>query len=127
MKRNTLEIMKAEEIDKINEANLILRHFVDLSARLLPFLDELQRKKDPSLEELKNRNKIITVFQNYNFDTHTSEMLIGSNILELIRKTFENISQSSYFLKPGQKNGTLHHFLDEYHRLTDNWYHVSTN
>ena len=119
--------MNAEEIDKLNEANLVLRHFVDLSARLLPFLDELQRKKNPTLEELKNKNKIIDVFESYNFDTRTSEMLIGSNILELIKKSFDHISQTSYFLRPGQKNGVLSKFLNEYRRLSDNWSFASTN
>lgn len=119
--------MKAKEIDKINEANLVLRHFLDLSARLLPFLDELQRKKNPTLEELNNKNKIIDVFENYNFDTKTSEMLLDSDILELIKKSFDHISESSYFLRPSQKNNILNKFLNEYRRLSDNWYHISTN
>ncbi len=119
--------MKADEIARLNEANLVLRHFVNLSAKLLPFLDELQRKKNPTLQELNNKNKIIDVFENYNFDTRASEMLIGSNILELIKKSFENISQTSYFLKPGQHNRALRQFLNEYHRLNDNWFQNSSN
>lgn len=119
--------MNAEEITQLNEANLVLRHFIKLSARLLPFLDELQRKKNPSLQELKNKNKIIDVFENYNFDTRTSEMLMGSNVLELIRKAFTHISETSYFLKPGQDNPMLKQFLIEYQRLNYKWENNSWN
>lgn len=127
MKRETQLIMKSTEINKLNEANMILRHFVDLSARLLPFLDELQRKQNPSRQEVQNKNKIIDVFESYKFDTRTSELLIGSNILELIKTSFDQIAQTSYFLKPGQKNKALCHFLQEYHRLSDKWCEISTN
>jgi len=119
--------MGADEIAHLNEANMVLRHFVNLSARLLPFLDALQRKKNPTLQELKNKNKIMDVFENYNFDERTSEMLIGSNVLELIKKAFDNISQSSYFLKPGQRNPVLNQFLCEYSRLTNSWENTTSN
>ena len=119
--------MNSNEISKLNEANFIVRHFVDLSARLLPFLDELQRKKDPTLEELNSKNKIIEVFENYQFDTYASVTLMDSNILELIKQSFENISQMSYFLKPGQANRCLQHFLNEHERLKQNWYYVESN
>lgn len=121
MARKTLNIMKADEIGQLNEANLVLRHFVNLSAKLLPFLDELQRKQNPTLQELQNKNKIMDVFESYNFDTTTSEMLVGSDVLELIRRAFEHISQTSYFLRPGQTNPSLVRFLKEYHRLQYNW------
>lgn len=119
--------MKKEEITQLNEANLVLRHFVDLSARLLPFLDELQRKRNPTAEELTYKKKIIDVFRNYNFDTRTSEMLIGSNILELIKRSFESISARTHLLRPGQKNGSLSHFLREYNRLNEIWSKSAAN
>ena len=127
MKHETQLIMKSIEINKLNEANLILRHFLDLSARLLPFFDELQRKKNPSMQELQSKNKIIDVFESYKFDTQTSELLINSNILQLIKNSFDQIAQTSYFLKPGQKNKALCHFLQEYHRLSEKWSEISTN
>ena len=119
--------MRKEDIAQLNEANLVLRHFVDLSARLLPFLDELQRKRFPTDEEQSYKERIMDVFRNYNFDTKTSEMLIGSNILELIKRSFDTISSRSYRLRPGQKNGTLSHFLREYNRLNDNWMKSAAN
>ncbi|MDX2362759.1 MAG: hypothetical protein QNK23_18255 [Crocinitomicaceae bacterium] len=119
--------MRAEEICKLNEANFILRHFVDLSARLLPFLDELQRKKNPTREELNSINRIIEVFENHQFDTQTSMNLMNSNVLDLIKRSYENISQTSYFLKPGQPNGCLYHFMCEHDRLKENWFLIESN
>ena len=120
-------IMKTEDINKINEATLVLRHFVDLSARLLPFLDELQRKPNPTLEELRDRNKIIDVYKNYTFDTCTSIALLNSNILDLIKESFEAICLSSSFLRTNGKNKSLKNFMEEYHRLTENWYLTISN
>lgn len=119
--------MNSLDINRVNEANFVLRHFIDLSARLLPFLDELQRKHDLSLEECSNRNKIIDVFENYEFDNSTSEILINSNILELICKAFADITSTSYFLRPNQQNKRLHRFLLEYNRLKENWGQINAN
>ncbi|MCH2230515.1 MAG: hypothetical protein MK105_09235 [Crocinitomicaceae bacterium] len=119
--------MRSYDISKVNEANFVLKHFIDLSARLLPFLDELQRKRELSLEECDNRNKIMDVFENYQFDTRTSELLINSNILDLICKAFNDIRTTSYFLRPNQKNKMLARFLLEYRRLNENWGQISAN
>jgi len=119
--------MKSADIHRVNKANFVLRHFIDLSARLLPFLDELQRKKELSLEECNNRNKIIDVFENYEFETNTSEILINSNILELICKAFMDITTTSYFLRPNQQNKRLNHFLQEYNRLQEKWGQIDAN
>ena len=119
--------MKTKDISRINEANLILRHFVNLSARLLPFLDELQRKKNPTLTELRDRNKIIDVYENYRFNTCTSEKLLNSNILVLIKETFETLTHSSYYLNPNTKNHCLRNFLTEHKRLSDDWYQINAN
>ena len=119
--------MKTKDISRINEANLILRHFVNLSARLLPFLDELQRKKNPSLTELRDRNKIIDVYENYSFDTCTSEKLLNSNILDLIKETFEALTHSTYYHKANTKNKILCDFLKEHKRLSDDWYYINSN
>lgn len=119
--------MKSEEIAAMNEANLILRHFVNLSAKLLPFLDELTRKKNPTSEELENKDKIERVFNNYNFDTTTSELLIGSNILELIKSCFDALSAGKQIGKREQMEPKLVRFLSEYQRLTANWHQNASN
>ncbi len=118
--------MRAKHISDVNEAILVLRHFVELSAKLLPFLDELERKKAPTMHDLKSREKIIAVYQNYDFDTQTSRVLMNSNVLELIKKSFENISERK---NRSRKNYSrpLIQFLREHDRLQRNWGQIQAN
>ena len=127
--RNPLKafIMNSKDIVNINTANFILRHFVDLSARLLPLLNELTQKKHPSEFEKKNIEKIVAVYQNYNFDANTSVVLINSNILELIQKTFERIVNSYNRTKTIENSLLLDHFLYERERLLDVWSNAEAN
>ena len=120
--------MKSQQINNINEALLVLRHFIDLSAKLLPFLDELQQKKDLTLHEIQNRNKIIDVYESYSFDTRTSKLLLNSNVLDLIKESFENISQPHLTTKDTRKKSrVLRRFLKEHRRLQEDWYMISAN
>jgi len=119
--------MNARDIDNINNANFILRHFVDLSARLLPILNELTQKKHPTEYEKQNIEKIVSVYQNYNFDTNTSVVLINSNVLELIQKTFDRIINSYQRKKNIENRLLLDHFLYERERLQDVWTTVEAN
>jgi hypothetical protein len=36
-------IMKSESIAQVNDATVVLRHFIELSAKLLPFFNELSK------------------------------------------------------------------------------------
>jgi len=119
-------MLRTNDIYQLNEANLILRHFVDLSAKLLPFLNELENKKHLSASEELDKQKIIDVFISYQFDIKTSETLIGSNILELIQKTFEHIIYSKKLNKRTERK-MLHSFLLEHKRLSDNWEQIDAN
>lgn len=119
--------MNSKDIDNINTANFILRHFVDLSARLLPLLNELTQKKNPTENEKQSIEKIAAVYENYNFDAQTSVVLINSNVLELIQKTFERII-NSYKRQATIENALLlDHFLYERDRLLDVWMSVEAN
>lgn len=113
--------MTLRQISNLNDATLVLRHFIDLSARLLPFLDELQRKRRPTQKELHDRKRIIDVYENYNFDIHTSKSLLDSNILELIQESFENITEYSNSRYSNKARRKLVNFMLEYKRLNDNW------
>lgn len=119
--------MNVKQINNVNEALLILRHFIDLSAKLLPFLDELDRKRNPTYTEIKNRNKIISVYENYSFDTTTSKTLLNSDILDLIKDTFNSISEKSISAKSNKRNSKLRMFLMEHRRLQENWFNVEAN
>lgn len=119
--------MKSKHINNVNEAILVLRHFIDLSAKLLPFLEELERKRTPTLEDKLNKQKIIDVYSSYDFDTETSKLLMNSNVLELIKESFDTIR--SYERKSSRRyNSTmLKRFLREHRRLKDNWGMVQAN
>ena len=119
--------MNVKQIHNVNEALLVLRHFIDLSAKLLPFLDELERKKSPTQQELNSKTKIIQVYKNYSFDTNTSKTLLNSDILELIKETFDSISHSSISERRRKRNASLRMFLMEHRRLQKNWYNVEAN
>ena len=119
--------MNSSDINNINTANFILRHFVDLSARLLPLLHELKQKKHLTRSEKRSVDKIVSVYENYNFDTNTSVVLINSNVLELIQKTFERIANSKKTNKSIENVLLLDHFLYERDRLLDVWTAVESN
>ncbi len=118
--------MNASDISNINTANFILRHFVDLSARLLPLLNDLTQKRNPTEEEKNSIRKIVSVYSHYRFDPNTSVQLINSNILELIQKTFENIVDAQR-KKSIERKLYLDHFLYERERLIDVWETVEAN
>ena len=120
-------MLNFKEINKLNEANLVLRHFVNLSAQLLPFLEQLERKKDLSIEEATHKIKIKTVFENYNFDTNTSELLINSNVLELIQNSFKKIVKFNSGDNSRSHKRTLRKFLFEHQRLIQSWNLIDSN
>lgn len=127
MKTKNKDMLNFNEINKLNEANLVLRHFVDLSAQLLPFLEQLERKKELSIEEASYKMKIKTVFENYNFDTKTSQMLINSNVLELIQNSFNKIVNSAEVENNRSHKRTLRKFLFEHQRLVQSWNFIESN
>lgn len=115
------------DINNVNEALLVLRHFIDLSSRLLPFLDELQRKVDPTNQEKQDKRKIIAVYESYHFDTKTSEILIGSNILELIKESFHTLAKSASKESADKAQKKLVRFILEHKRLSDKWKFIGAN
>ena len=116
--------MKVKNIQEMNEAVFILRHFIDLSARLLPLLYKLDQKITPSIDDIHNKEKILTVFRTYNFETKTSEILLESTILDLIRDCYSNIIKEDLITN---KQVSLTNFLTEYNRLKNNWRIVENN
>lgn len=123
--------MRAKHISDVNEAILVLRHFVELSAKLLPFLDELERKKAPTSNDIQSRNKIIAVYENYEFDTSTSKVLMNSDVLDLIKKSFETIAQRSHASRSSRSKRNsakyLNKFLAEHDRLKRSWGMIQAN
>jgi hypothetical protein len=117
------DIIKSNKIREINDAVIIVKHFIDVSSKLLPILAELQAKEDLSVKEQEDKNKIIQVFNGYNFDTSSSEILLESPALELIKKTYREIIT-------GNKLEAKDHiiaFQNEYTRLKMNWRKATLN
>lgn len=112
--------MRSRQIENINEALLVLRHFIDLSAQLLPLLYTLKQKSHPTAEEELNIVKIQQVYNQYSFDTETSKLLIDSDILALIRNSFDIIKTKNSRSKNHARQNLMA-FLNEYNRLKDNW------
>ena len=116
-----------KDIHNVNEALLVLRHFIDLSSRLLPFLDELQTITEPTEKEEYDKQRIIEVYESYQFDTETSEILIGSNILELIKESFHTLANSKCEKHYQLAQKKLVSFILEHKRLSDKWKFVGAN
>ncbi len=117
--------MKVKNIQEMNEAVFILRHFIDLSARLLPLLYKLDQKITPSIEDIRDKEKILTVFRTYNFETKTSELLLESNYFRFNYEiAIPILPKKILFIN---KQVSLTNFLTEYNRLKNNWRIVENN
>ena len=115
--------MTAKQIQNINEILIVMKHFIDLSAKLLPFLDEMQHKNYLTHREFEDSRKIINVYARYNFDPQASKLLLNSNILELIKDSFEDIAKRNRH----RARRKLHRFFIEYRRLSENWVKINAN
>ena len=112
--------IQTSAIQQINEATIVLRHFIELSAKLLPFFNELSKKSILLPQELSDRNKIIEVYRNYGFDTSTSEILMESDILEIIQQTFRSIEKR----RPGKDSESdklMTIFQNKHLQLVQDW------
>lgn len=119
-KRN---IITTDKIQEINDALFIIRHFIDISAKLLPILAELEIKENLSPQEQIDRQKIITVFDSYSFDSVSSEILMDSPVIELIKDVYnELISRDKNDLHIAFRS-----FRKEHERLKKMWSHTALN
>ena len=108
------------QIQQINEATIVMRHFIHLSGRLLPYFNDLSSKEMLQPHELSDRIKIIQVFKEYKFDTFTSEILMDSKILEIIFHAYEEIEKRI----PGNDSDAdscIDKFETEFSKLKNNW------
>lgn len=122
MRRSSIN---TKEIHEMNEALIVLRHFIDLSSRLLPYYEELKQKDNPNPEEIAQMTKIAAVYEGYNIDPSTSEILIESNILTIIFDSFSKIKRNSSEIL--RKMEPLKQFWREYNKLSENWNYALSN
>jgi len=116
--------MKSKNIHKVNEAITTLRHFIDLSAQLLPYLIELKYtiRNENEEEELDQINNI---FENYTFDNRVSKLLMNSSIIETIQHSYLFIMDINHSKLDAKKH--LHVFKKEHKRLKKNWNYIDSN
>jgi hypothetical protein len=113
--------MEAKKIKSLNTAVYVMRHFVELSAKLLPMYEEITRNEPHSVHSEKDKKSIEVVYQTYNVNPKTSEFLLGSNIVALIKKAYNELkNRSDSNEKIAQEK--LEAFQTEYERLKQDWY-----
>ncbi|PIE87345.1 MAG: hypothetical protein CSA03_00625 [Bacteroidetes bacterium] len=118
--RQTVNI-SVNDIQNVNQALLVLKHFINLSSRLLPLLADLQQIEQPTEKEEIDKQRIIDVYKNYRFSTETSEILIGSNILQLIKESFQSLSNVQSGSDKKEYDQALKRFITEQRRLRNKW------
>lgn len=118
--------IQTSAIQQINEATIVLRHFIELSAKLLPFFNELSKKNILLPQEQNDRDKIIEVYRNYGFDTSTSEILMESDILEVIQQTFKSIEKRASG-KESDSDKLMTIFQNKHQQLVLNWRQTDIN
>lgn len=119
-------IMRSGAIQQVNDATVVLRHFIELSAKLLPFFNELSKKEKLLPREAQDRQRILEVFHGYKFDTSTSLILMNSTILDTIQNTFQLIEQRV----PGEDSpadDAIERFFSEHDLLVHDWLHTDNN
>lgn len=111
-------------IEEINTALIILRHFIELNAKLLPLLHSLHTLENPSKRDIEDKDKIKAVFSSYKFESNSSILLMNSPILEIIQMNYISIFQNA----PEQETSyQLKRFQKEYTKLVENWNLVSAS
>ncbi len=119
-------ISQTVDIKKYNEVNLVLRHFIQRSARLLPIFAELKTMQSNDGESISQYQAISDLFMQFNYDDATSKHFMNSDILERIRNTFFAIHNADE-LTAEVSDKLLSHFFEEYQRLLNNWSVVELN
>ena len=114
------------QIRQLNEAIIVMKHFVELSAHLLPYLERITRKKRLSKKEKMDKDFVFDVYDNYEVDAAASQILLNSNIIQLILKSYASLKNRSD-QNDLEATYDLNRFYKEYHRLNQNWNRIEMN
>ncbi len=123
--RANQELLTTLSIQRINDAVLVMKHFIELSNKLLPILNDLQQKPSRDKADLQKIDRIIEVYKNHSFDPATSDVLINSPILSMVRDSFNALSNPNFTAE--DRNNKILSLQNEYKRLQDNWNYASLN
>ncbi len=119
------ELLTTLSIQRINDALLVMKHFIDLSNKLLPILHVLQRKSQKSDEDYAKIDRIAAVYSNHTFDPITSDVLLNSPILSLIKQSFTKLCEKDADIEIREEAMIM--LKNEYDRLKNNWNLASYN
>lgn len=116
--------LKTSSIEQVNDALIVLRHFIELNEKLLPILLTLSEKKAKTDKDFAEIRKIRNVFESYHFDTKSSQILMNSFILSYIQGAYQAIIDNSECLHTQVK---FMLFEKELIKLKKNWTLVGKN
>lgn len=112
-------------IQHVNKTLIVLRHFIELSSKILPHYAYLKQKRHPTPLEVNQMNKIAHLYQQQNIDSSISQILLNSDILKIIHDSFTKIQNASY--ESLNNSNFLEKFWQEYEKLTKNWNYSLSN
>jgi len=118
--------MRTSNIQSINTAVSVMKHFVELSAKLLPYYEKITRTSNTDLSAKDDERKIAAVYESYNIDPQSSELLLDSNILEIILEGFRSIKKRQEIGETRIKS-LLNEFHEEYEKLQERWNYALLN
>ncbi len=101
------------------KAVYVLERFVRMSRNLLPNLTDLMSKEDQSKEDAEEIDEIVEVYESFQVNPTVSEILVNSNIFQLILEVYRRTMVSK-----GHNPEDFHYyseFLKESDRLIDTW------
>lgn len=116
--------LKSASIQQVNDALIVLRHFIHLNSKILPLLHALSKRNNPKEKDHDHIFKIRNVFESYQFDQNASVILIDSPILEMISKAYNAIVKNPRDAKSEKR---MQQFLLEYNRLKSKWDDINRN
>jgi len=121
-----LDDMRTNNIQTINTAVNVMKHFVELSAKLLPYYEKITRNTAGNLKAQDDQEKIAAVYEGYKIDPQSSELLLDSNILEIILEGFRTIKKRKV-VGEAKVKALLNEFHEEYQKLQERWNYALLN
>lgn len=118
--------MQTNSIHTINTALFVMRHFVELSAKLLPYFEKITREDPESTRLAKEQEKIQAVYENYDINPSTSKLLMDSNIIALIQQGYNAIKNRKKAKDP-KVYRLMRAFKKEYKKLQEDWNYTLMN
>lgn len=113
--------MEVKSIKSLNEAVYVLRHFVELSAQLLPVYEKITSKNETHPHFIEEKRKIDFIYSKHKVNPDVGRFLLGSDIITLISKAYQGLKNRES-TKDEVVQLNLEKFIEEYIRLKQEWY-----